>query len=124
MLPAKTHVPSECTIVAEILTRVGDKWSVYVVMLLNAQDLRFSEMQREMPQISKRMLTLTLRRLERDGLVERSVFATVPKSVLYALSPLGRSLWQQIEGLGRWAVASQTEIHMARDRFDLQQVVD
>jgi DNA-binding HxlR family transcriptional regulator len=118
LLPDRTHVPSDCQIVAEVLTRIGDKWSVFIVMLLHEKDLRFSEFQRSVVGISKRMLTLTLRRLERDGLLERTVFSTVPPSVLYSLTPLGRSLWTAIETLGEWAVVNRTTIIAARERFD------
>ena len=118
MLPGKGHVPEDCRIVADMLQRVGDKWSVLVVMLLGEADRRFSELQRAMPGISKRILTLTLRRLERDGLIERTVFPTVPPSVLYASTPLGRSLWSAIAVMGQWAVDNEPAIEAARQRFD------
>lgn len=118
MLPGRTHVPHDCRVVADVLTRLGDKWSVLIVMLLGEKDCRFSELRRAASSISKRMLTLTLRRLERDGLIERTVFATVPPSVIYALTPLGRSLRGPIDVLGHWAVDHQKEIVAARARFD------
>lgn len=106
--------------VADVLTRIGDKWSVFIVMLLGEQDLRFSELHRAVASISKRMLTLTLRRLERDGILERRVFPTVPPTVQYALTPLGRSLLRTVEALGHWAVDNQPAIEIARRRFDAQ----
>lgn len=118
MLPERTHVPHDCRLVADVLTRIGDKWSVFIVMLLGEKDHRFSELQRAVSSISKRMLALTLRRLERDGLIERTVFSTVPPSVLYALTPLGRSLRGPIDAVGHWAIDHQTEILAARECFD------
>lgn len=120
MLPGRTNVPHDCRIVADVLTRIGDKWSVFVVMLLGEKDHRFNELQRSVSGISKRMLTLTLRRLERDGLIERTVFPNVPPSVLYALTPLGRSLRGPIDVLGHWAVENQAQIEAARERFDVR----
>ena len=116
MLPGRTHVPHDCRVVADVLTRIGDKWSVFVVMVLGEKDCRFSELLRAASSISKRMLTL--RRLERDGLIERTVFSTLPPSVHYALTPLGRSLRGPIDVLGHWVVDHQTDIVAARERFD------
>lgn len=118
MLPGRTHVPHDCRIVAEILSRIGDKWSVLVVMLLGERDRRFAELSREAGGISKRMLSLTLKRLERDGLLHRTVYPTLPPAVSYGLTDLGRSLWPQIEGLGHWAVDNHVAIETARNRFD------
>ena len=106
--------------VADVLSRIGDKWSVFAVMLLGERDHRFAELQRGMGAVSKRMLSLTLKRLERDGLVTRTVFDTVPPSVSYALTPLGQSLHGAVEALGHWAVDNQTSIQAARQRFDGQ----
>jgi DNA-binding HxlR family transcriptional regulator len=118
LLPGRTHVPHDCRIVADVLARVGDKWSVFVVMLLGERDRRFAELLRETGGISKRMLSLTLKRLERDGLVTRTVFPTVPPSVSYALTPLGRSLRGPIDALGHWAVDNHGPIENARRAFD------
>ena len=118
MLPGRSHVPHDCQMVADILVRIGDKWSVLIVMLLGERERRFSELQRIVSSISKRMLSLTLRRLERDGIVERIVFDTVPPSVLYKLTPLGRSLQKPIEAVGHWAVDNSTAIQSARASFD------
>ena len=124
MLPGRTHVPHDCRIVAEVLTRMGDKWSVFVVMLLGEKERRFAELQRDAGGISKRMLSLTLKRLERDGMVNRTVFDTVPPSVSYALTPLGRSLWRPIEAIGHWAVDNHQGIEGARQRFDGESPAD
>jgi DNA-binding HxlR family transcriptional regulator len=112
------HLSSDCRAVNTVLARIGDKWSVLVVMLLGDGSRRFSEIKRAVGGISQRMLTLTLRGLERDGLVTRTVFATVPPRVDYALTDLGRSLRSPVEALGLWALAHQTEIAAARQRFD------
>jgi DNA-binding HxlR family transcriptional regulator len=120
LLPGRTHVPHDCRMVADVLSRIGDKWSVFAVMLLGERDHRFAELQRGMGAVSKRMLSLTLKRLERDGLATRTVFHTVPPSVSYALTPLGRSLHAAVEALGHWAVDTQTSIRAARQRFDSQ----
>jgi DNA-binding HxlR family transcriptional regulator len=104
--------------VSGVLARVGDKWSVLIVMLLGDGPKRFNEIKRLVGGISQRMLTLTLRGLERDGLVTRTVFATVPPRVDYELTDLGRSLWTPVEALGLWARTHQEEIEAARQRFD------
>jgi DNA-binding HxlR family transcriptional regulator len=100
------------------LARVGDKWSVFVIMLLGNGPRRFNEIKRMVGGISQRMLTLTLRGLERDGLVTRTVFPTIPPRVDYELTDLGRGLWQPVEALGKWAHDHQAEIESARARFD------
>jgi DNA-binding HxlR family transcriptional regulator len=104
--------------VASILSRVGDKWSVFVIMYLGNGPVRFNEIKRMIGGISQRMLTLTLRGLERDGLVTRTVFPTIPPRVDYELTELGRGLSKPVEALGRWAVEHQAEIESARARFD------
>ena len=104
--------------IRDVLDRIGDKWSVLVVMLLGERGRRFGELNREAGGISKRMLSLTLKRLERAGLISRTVHETLPPSVFYALTPLGRSLWPRIEALGHWAVDNHTIIEVAREQFD------
>jgi DNA-binding HxlR family transcriptional regulator len=111
-------VAVDCRPATEILSRVGDKWSVLIVMLLGAGPKRFSEIRRTINGISQRMLTLTLRGLERDGLVTRTVFPTVPPRVDYELTELGQSLRCPVAALGHWAFANQSEIEAARRRFD------
>jgi DNA-binding HxlR family transcriptional regulator len=102
----------------EILALVGDKWSVYVVAMLADGALRFSELRRTIDGISQRMLTLTLRGLEREGLVTRTVHPTVPPSVEYALTPLGRTLIPPIMTLVQWAEKNRARIRQAREKFD------
>ena len=108
----------DCKPVADILARIGDKWSVLIIMLLGSGRKRFNEMRRLVRGISQRMLTLTLRGLERDGLVTRTVFPTIPPRVDYELTALGTSLLLPISGLGEWAYANRTKIEAARSRFD------
>jgi DNA-binding HxlR family transcriptional regulator len=113
------HLPADCRAVGEVLARIGDKWTVLVVNLLGAGPKRFSQVRREVGGISQRMLTLTLRALERDGFVTRTVHPTMPPSVEYALTDLGRSLLAPVRALGSWALANQQAIAEARHRFDL-----
>jgi len=107
-----------CKPVTDVLVRIGDKWSVLIVMVLGSGAKRFNELRRLIHGISQRMLTLTLRNLERDGLVTRTVFATIPPRVEYELTALGQSLLLPISGLGEWASANRTKIEAARLRFD------
>ncbi|MEA2865519.1 MAG: hypothetical protein QOE39_234 [Bradyrhizobium sp.] len=116
--PPNSHLDSDCRGVASILARVGDKWSVFIIRLLGNGPRRFNELKRMVGGISQRMLTLTLRGLERDGLVTRTVFPTIPPRVDYELTDLGRGLWQPVEALGVWAAEHQAEIESARARFD------
>ena len=121
MFPSNAEVPhpeTECVVVREILDRVGDKWSVLVIALLGEQGRRFSELRRSIEGISQRMLTLTLRQLERDGLVSRTVHATVPPRVDYALTPLGESVLEPITVLMRWAQEHGTDVAEARRRYE------
>ncbi|MCC6812039.1 MAG: helix-turn-helix transcriptional regulator [Deltaproteobacteria bacterium] len=107
-----------CPAVREVLNRVGDKWSVFVVRLLGNGPMRFSELKRAIEGISQRMLTLTLRGLERDGLITRTVFPTIPPRVDYELTKLGRTLLEPVMRLAKWAEKNRFEIHAARERFD------
>ena len=118
VLPPNAHQDSDCRGVASILARVGDKWSVFVIMMLDGGPLRFNELKRMVGCISHRMLTLTLRGLERDGLVTRTVFPTIPPRVDYELTDLGRGLSKPVEALGKWAFDHRTEIENARAKFD------
>jgi DNA-binding HxlR family transcriptional regulator len=118
MSPGHIHVPTDCRTVTEILSRVGDKWSVQVVVELGEGSRRFNELRRSVTGISQRMLTLTLRGLERDGLVTRTVYPTIPPRVDYQLTGLGCSLLKTVRGLGEWAIANRSEILEARRRFD------
>jgi DNA-binding HxlR family transcriptional regulator len=107
-----------CQAVNSVLARVGDKWSVLIIVLLGDGTLRFSEIKRMVGGISQRMLTLTLRGLERDGLVKRTIFPTIPPRVDYELTALGRSLRCAVAPLGKWAHEHVGDIHTARERFD------
>lgn len=107
-----------CPAVREVLNRVGDKWSVQIVALLGDGAMRFSELRRSIEGISQRMLTLTLRGLERDGLVTRTVFPEIPPRVDYELTKLGKTLLEPIQGLAEWAEEYRTSIQEARERFD------
>jgi DNA-binding HxlR family transcriptional regulator len=118
MKPGNSHLPADCRAIGEVLARVGDKWSVLVVTRLGDGSKRFNELKRSIGGISQRMLTLTLRGLERDGLVTRTVLPTVPPRVDYALTPLGRDLLQPVSALGAWAIRNQAKIARARERFD------
>jgi DNA-binding HxlR family transcriptional regulator len=112
------HDTESCKTVSEILGRIGDKWSVLVVMSLKDGSRRFSEIRRAIPGVSQRMLTLTLRGLERDGLVTRKVTPTIPLRVDYQLTALGRSLQCPVVALGQWAFKNLPRIHAARATFD------
>ncbi|HEY5289887.1 MAG TPA: helix-turn-helix domain-containing protein [Caulobacteraceae bacterium] len=112
------HVTEHCRAVSRILSRVGDKWTVLVVMLLGGGPRRFNDIKRQVDGISQRMLTLTLRGLERDGMVRRTVTPTIPPRVDYELTDLGRSLLDPVRGLGAWAQAHIETIEAARDAFD------
>jgi DNA-binding HxlR family transcriptional regulator len=118
VLPPNAHRDSDCRGVASVLARVGDKWSVFVIMLLGGGPRRFNEIKRMVGGISQRMLTLTLRGLERDGLVTRTVFPTIPPRVDYELTDLGRGLSKPVMALGMWAREHQPKIESARARFD------
>ena len=108
----------ECEPVRTILARLGDKWSMLIVMALRDGPLRFNELKRRTATISQRMLTLSLRGMERGGLVKRTVTPTNPPRVDYELTKLGHSLCGPVEALGRWALEHRSEIETAQRRFD------
>jgi DNA-binding HxlR family transcriptional regulator len=116
--PRHMHLPGDCKAISAVLARIGDKWTVLVVNFLGSGAKRFSEIRREVGGISQRMLTLTLRALERDGLVTRTVHPTNPPRVEYALTPLGVSLLEPVQALGTWAIDNQGTMEDARARFD------
>ncbi len=113
-------VQAPCVEVKEVLNRVGDKWSLYVVVHLHGGPLRFNELRRRIDGVSQRMLTLTLRGLERDGLLTRTVHPSKPPSVTYALTPLGATLIDPVVTLVRWAQMHRADIERARLTFDAQ----
>lgn len=113
-----------CPVVREILSRVGDKWSVRILALLTEGPKRFSEVRRAVPQISQRMLSHTLRGLERDGILVRVVYPTIPPRVEYALSPSGRSLLNILDELANWARMNRGEIERAREAVRRREEAD
>src|SRR6187399_2933530 len=117
-IPGTLHVPDDCRAVSEVLSRVGDKWTILVVGELGQGRKRFNEIRRALGSISQRMLTLTLRGLERDGLVTRTVFPTVPPRVDYELTDLGHGLSKPVQALGQWAFGHLPEIERSRGKFD------
>jgi len=111
----------ECT-AHEVLQRVGDKWSVYVIFLLGDRTRRFTELRRSINGISQRMLTVTLRNLERDGLIIRTVYPVVPPRVEYTLTRLGRTLRDIVGALVAWADKHKGDIDRARATYDVRMV--
>jgi len=109
-----------CRTISTLLSRIGDKWTVLVVQTLGDGPKRFNELRREIPAVSQRMLTLTLRNLERDGLVNRTVTPSIPPRVDYELTELGQSLQVPICGLATWATNNVEAIHGAQARFDAE----
>jgi DNA-binding HxlR family transcriptional regulator len=118
LIPSNLRVAENCRAMSEILARVGDKWTVLVVGVLGDGPKRFTEIRRALGSISQRMLTLTLRGLERDGLVTRTVIATIPPRVDYELTKVGRSLLEPVNGLALWVSTNRAVIEDARRRFD------
>jgi DNA-binding HxlR family transcriptional regulator len=114
------HVTESCRPVTEIIQLIGDKWTVLVVRSLHNGSKRFSEIRRDIPAISQRMLTLTLRKLERDGLIKRTVTPSIPPRVDYELTKLGRSLEVPLRALGEWATNNAQALDAARAKFDAQ----
>src|SRR5579871_3511099 len=124
MSPSHNPNHAGCVAVREVLNRVGDKWSVLVVRVLRDGPRRFTELKRTIDGISQRMLTLTLRGLERDGLVTRKLFPTIPPRVEYALTPMGRTLLEPVLALAVWAEKHRGAIQDARERFDRRRATD
>jgi DNA-binding HxlR family transcriptional regulator len=109
---------SEACDVRQTLDRIGDKWSLLVIAMLGAGPMRFMELRREIGSISQRMLTLTLRHLERDGLVLRTHYPTIPPKVEYRLTPLGETLLESIQAIVSWTLQHREEIADAREKYD------
>lgn len=112
------HADPDCRAVSELLSRVGDKWTVLIVKALQPRGRRFNELKREVGGISQQMLTRTLRTLQRDGMVARKVHPTVPPSVEYDLTQLGRSLAVPVMALADWTFAHLHQIHTNRAAYD------
>ncbi|GAC1579249.1 MAG: hypothetical protein NVS3B5_12300 [Sphingomicrobium sp.] len=112
------HLPGACQEVSSILSRIGDKWTVLVVMMLADGPRRFNDLKRSIGGVSQRMLTLTLRGLERDGMVIRTIYPTIPPRVEYQLTDLGHSLRVPVDALGSWAFDHLPCIAAARAAFD------
>jgi len=108
----------DCRAISGVLQHIGDKWSVLIVNRLGRRPMRFNELKREIGGISQRMLTLTLRGLERDGLITRTIFPTIPPRVDYELTALGRSLLEPVTALSDWALKNMVRIEAARAKFD------
>lgn len=116
--PESASDSRDCAAMRQILERVGDRWSLIVVVALNRGPLRFNQLRRHLDGVSQRMLTLTLRNLERDGLISRTIFPGVPVGVEYALTSLGESLHAAAEGLLDWADRHRQELNAARQVYD------
>jgi DNA-binding HxlR family transcriptional regulator len=109
----------DCSRINEVLSRVGDRWSILVIISLTQYGtLRFNELKRNLG-ISQRMLSLTLRELERDGLVNRKQYPTIPPKVEYSLTPMGKSFCEPVTALGYWALENLNAIDKARNKFDM-----
>lgn len=117
-MPKPTDAHADCRRVSAILSRVGDKWTMQVVVSLRDQPRRFNDLKREVDGISQQMLTRTLKMLERDGMVERTVRNTTPPQVEYALTALGRSLSEPVRQLAQWALAHLEIVDENRLRYD------
>ncbi len=119
MKPGISHETTQCRAVADVLARVGDKWTVYIVGILSNGPMRFSEIRRAVSAISQRMLSLTLRGLERDGLVTRTVTPTIPPRVDYELTATGLTLIEPLKLLGSWALENRDYVEDSRIKFDV-----
>jgi DNA-binding HxlR family transcriptional regulator len=125
---ATTHTPdgsrvaagssSECRIVRDIVSQLGDKWTLMVILCLSSGPMRFNAIQRAVVGISHRMLTVTLRKLERDGLASRTAYPEVPPRIEYELTTLGVGLTEPVMGIANWAIKAQPHIEASRRRFN------
>lgn len=119
-----THVTGTCMAVHEVLSQIGDKWTVLIVRSLGDGPRRFSELKRDVDGISQRMLTLNLKTLERDGFITRTVYPTVPPRVDYELTALGHSLSEPLGVIAQWAITNRQRIVDARIVFDAREPYD
>lgn len=128
MVDSRTCVRPEadsevCTAISDLLARIGDKWSLLIVSKLGDGPLRFNELRRQVTDISQKMLSSTLKVLERDGLVDRTVRSTVPPQVEYTLTDLGRDLLQPVNALAEWTATNTPRIMAARAEYDSRAAV-
>ncbi|GGA39416.1 winged helix-turn-helix transcriptional regulator [Dyella nitratireducens] len=117
----ENHDPADCRAVGQVLDRIGDKWTVMVIDTLSKGPMRFNAVMHIIGGVSHRMLTVTLRGLERDGLVTRTAYPTIPPKVEYELTELGRSLIRPLKALSTWALSNRPAIEAARVRFDKEE---
>jgi DNA-binding HxlR family transcriptional regulator len=120
MTPEPQHPLSDCHRVGDILARIGDKWTILLLMALGDQRMRFGELNRAINGISQRMLTVTLRNLEHDGILIRTVYPTIPPRVEYELSDRGRSLKLALAPIGKWVMENRADIEETRERVKEQ----
>ena len=120
-MPASPGVSARCRRMSSVLGIVGDKWTVMIVMVLTERPRRFNDIKRTIGGISQQMLTRTLKALERDGMVSRTVYPTLPPQVEYALTAMGRSLAEPLGALGAWAGAHLEQIDDNRQRYDTRE---
>ena len=118
MKPSLIHETEDCRMISEMLSRVGDKWSMLVVTVLGDETMRFSDLRRRIGGISQKMLTSTLRNLERDGFVSRTVRPSSPPQVDYRLTPLGQELLLPVSALADWTRANAGRIYSSRALYD------
>ena len=118
MKPTSLHPTHSCQRANEVISLVGDKWSVQIVMLLGSGTRRFMEIKRAVDGVSQKMLTVTLRGLERDGYVTRTAYPTIPPKVEYELTDLGRELLVPLQALGSWAIENHGRVVAARAAYD------
>ena len=118
MAKINEHLPGDCRPIAHILARVGDKWTILLLNVLGDNTMRFKDLHRAVPGISQRMLTVTVRNLERDGLIVRTIYPTIPPKVEYALSDRGRSLRCALVPVAEWVNQNRDGIEESQQRFD------
>lgn len=121
---AERHLPADCRPIGEILARVGDKWSILILAVLGDGRMRFKDLHRAVGGISQRMLTVTVRHLERDGILIRTVYPTVPPRVEYELSERGHSLKRALAPIAEWVLINRADIERSRLRFDAAHDLD
>ena len=114
---SELHTADDCMKVSEVLARVGGKWSILVIAALGERPHRFNELKRVVGGVSQRMLTVTVRGLERDGFITRTVTPTIPPRVDYALTDLGRSILVPARAMGQWALENRAAVDAARQAF-------